>query len=127
MIINGQEVVLVELFGKASYSGQSESHSAFMTKEMYEKYEDDINSYTPYFHELDGKHSEVIGEVIIHEDGQDIAAALARKDDDCMIYESLLYNIHSEDLSKVEELNESIQIGLRGETVVFINHDVFTV
>lgn len=90
MIINGKEVVAIELFGEGYYSGSVASHLGFMLKQDYLKYKEEIESYIPYFSELDGKHSETEGEVFVHELDNEIAAAYVRMTDDWLFYECLI-------------------------------------
>lgn len=56
-------LVMVEFSATGYYSGNSESQVAFFEKDDYETVKDALESYTPYFRELDGKHSEVEGVV----------------------------------------------------------------
>ena len=89
------KVVFIEFFGEGYYSGASESQSAFVTKEFFEEYKDEFEGYTPYFSELDGKHSEIEGEVKINlcETEEDIKTALktfTEQDGDWMVFESCL-------------------------------------
>lgn len=58
-------LVMVEFFGEGYYSGNTESHVAFFESDDFEQIESVFEDYTPYFHELDGKHSEVQGVVNI--------------------------------------------------------------
>lgn len=63
--MNIEDLVMINLYGEGYYSGNSESYTMVVSLSFYEKYEDEINNYTPYFHELDGKHSEVEGETSV--------------------------------------------------------------
>lgn len=63
--MNLNDIVLVTMFGEGYYSGNIVEYSAIIPLEMFEEFEDEITSYTPYFYELDGKHSEVQGQVFI--------------------------------------------------------------
>ena len=89
------KVVFVEFYGEGWYSGASDSQSAFVKKEFFEEYKDMFEGYTPYFSELDGKHSEIEGEVKINlcETEEDIKTALktfTEQDGDWMVFESCL-------------------------------------
>ncbi|APC44363.1 hypothetical protein [Pseudoalteromonas phage PH357] len=70
--MNLNNIVLVTMFGEGYYSGNVEEYSAIIPLEMFEEFEDEIISYTPYFYELDGKHSEVRGKVFIKK-GEDLS------------------------------------------------------
>lgn len=96
-------IVLVTMFGEGYYSGNVEECSAIIPLEMYEEFEDEITSYTPYFYELDGKHSEVAGQTFIKK-GEDLSmqrliAEMVETDYD-FVLESLFDNlaISSEDI-----------------------------
>lgn len=103
MILNDKEVVAIELFGKGYRSGAVARHVSLVTKDFYEENIGLVEDYTPYFHKLDGKHSEVQGEVLVHYEAQDIAEALAGATDNWMIWESLFYNSKSPTFAALEE------------------------
>lgn len=63
--MNLNDIILVTMFGEGYYSGNVAEYSAIIPLEMFEEFENEITSYTPYFYELDGKHSEVRGKVLI--------------------------------------------------------------
>ena len=89
------KVVFIEFYGEGYYSGASESQSAFVTKEFFEEYKDEFEGYTPYFSELDGKHSEIEGDVKINlcnteEDLKSALRTMVEQDGDWMVFESCL-------------------------------------
>ncbi len=63
--MNIEDLMLLSVCGEGYYSGNSESYSMVISREFYDKYADEIHKYTPTFYELDGKHSEVEGEVLV--------------------------------------------------------------
>ena len=106
------KVVFVEFYGEGWYSGASESQSSFVTKEFFEEHKDEFEGYTPYFSELDGKHSEIEGEVKINlcETEDDVKVALktfTEQDGDWMIFESCLDGC--EGIEEQENLSKSIK------------------
>lgn len=109
MILNGKEVVAIELFGEGYRSGAVARHVSLVTKDFYEENIDLVENYTPYFHELDGKHSEVQGEVIVHHEAQDIAKALAGATDNWMIWESLFYDSVSASLEEAQDESAALE------------------
>lgn len=58
-------LVMINIFGEGYYSGNTQSNSMVVEKAFYEEYKEEIDSYTPYFSELDGKHSEVQGNLTV--------------------------------------------------------------
>ena len=101
MIINGMECVFVELFGEGYYSGQTERHCMFLSKDFYEEHKGTISEYTPYFSELDGKHSEVQGSVSVFEEiNEEFITSFAEwceEPNTWMIDESMFYDLFNED------------------------------
>lgn len=65
------ELVKIDVYGEAYYSGSVYREERWLTKDTYEKIKDEIPAEI-YLGELDGKHSEVLGEVGVfdynHED-----------------------------------------------------------
>lgn len=94
MKINKDDVVLVTCYGEGYYSGNSETQGYWVTKDFYEEHKETIDNYTPYFHELDGKHSEVQGKVIVYH-GITLESLTEFEDinEGWKIYESMLYDI----------------------------------
>lgn len=56
-------LVKLNVYGEAYYSGQEYSETIFLLEEDYDKLKKDFNGKEIYLGELDGKHSEVYGEV----------------------------------------------------------------
>lgn len=124
--------VAIEIRAEGYYSGAVESHVGFMTLRNYHKYEEQILSWTPCFYGLDGKHSEVDGEVVVHTTKLTIAKAFASKTGDWKFAESLmeriwesdeecqrLVNLH-QDISKKFTVSTMIDVDFDGETL-YIN------
>lgn len=63
--MNLDDIVLVTMFGEGYHSGNVAEYSAILPLQLFEEFEEEIVSYTPYFYELDGKHSEVQGQVFV--------------------------------------------------------------
>ncbi len=113
-------VVFVEFYGKGYYSGSSESHSAFVTKEFFEENKETFENYTPYFHELDGKHSEIEGDVNINlcnteERLREAIKKVCEKDDDWMIWESCLDGVDG--VEEQVEFSKNITSKITSKTV----------
>lgn len=107
--MNIEDLVMVNLYGEGYYSGNSDSHSMVISLSFYEKYEDEINNYTPYFHELDGKHSYVEGETsatLISEGTLKCVISSVLEDESWKIEESLFENIGA----GAEEIAEQVSI-----------------
>lgn len=96
-------IVMVEFSGEGYWSSNSASQVAFFSKKDYEDYISDLaESYTPYFHELDGKHSEVVGKCrIVYIDSvgdlKDAIKSYCDSDDNWMIWESMLDGFESDE------------------------------
>lgn len=75
MNLNGKKVICLAWKAEAHYSGRVGMVLWFISEDMYEKYEDTISDFTIYFHDLDGKHSELVGEMEIHTDDTAIGKA----------------------------------------------------
>lgn len=108
MILNGKEVVAIELFGEGYRSGAVARHVSLVTKDFYEENIELVENYTPYFHELDGKHSEVQGNVYVYDNARDIAEALAGATDNWMIWESLFADVE-EGYEEAQQESEALE------------------
>lgn len=120
------KVVFVEFYGEGWYSGASESQSGFVTKEFFEQYKDELTSYTPYFSELDGKHSVIEGDVNITECNteKDLKVALksfTENDGDWMVFESCLDCC--EGVEEQWELSKSIKKRIASHTTTVYTFD----
>jgi hypothetical protein len=105
------KVVFIEFYGEGYYSGASESQSAFVTKEFFEEHKDEIEGYTPYFSELDGKHSGIEGDVKItfcetEENLKHALKTMTEQDGDWMIWDSCLDGVDG--VSKQIEFSDNI-------------------
>ena len=58
-------VVNLCFYAEGYYSGQEYEENVTISEEMYEKIKDEIDNMKVYIYELDGKHSEVLGEIDI--------------------------------------------------------------
>lgn len=64
-----EDYLAVEFFGEGYYSGNTQQDIMFIRKDKFtDELRDRLCEYEPTFCELDGKHSEVFGKVIIHEE-----------------------------------------------------------
>ncbi len=104
-------LVVVQFTGEGHYSGHTEVQTLFMSKESFNKHEDTFLEYTPIFRELDGKHSEVYGEVDCNlvEDVTDLCAAINtahNNDDNWMMLEDCLVDDESIDCSEIIAIGE---------------------
>lgn len=57
------EFVRVSVYAEGYYSGQTYEEAVYITKDFYDMAKDSIDGISIYVYELDGKHSEVEGEV----------------------------------------------------------------
>ncbi len=113
-------VVFVEFYGEGWYSGASESQSAFVTKEFFEENKEIFEDYTPYFSELDGKHSEIEGDVKINlcETEEQLKEALktsSEKDGNWMVWESCLDGVDG--VEEQVEFSKNITSKITSKTV----------
>ena len=58
-------VVNLCFYAEGYYSGQEYEENVTISEEMYEKIKEEIDNMRVYIPELDGKHSEVLGEIDI--------------------------------------------------------------
>lgn len=72
MNYQGKKVVCLEVSATGHRSGAFRSCIFFMSEEDYDKHAEKLGEYRFWFHELDGKHSEVEGEVMVRREDQDI-------------------------------------------------------
>lgn len=61
------KLIEINLCGSGCYSGASYNETIFLLEEDYLKLNADLNGEEIYLGELDGKHSEVFGEVYVSE------------------------------------------------------------
>lgn len=119
MIINGKECVFLQLRGEGSYSGSVASHCMFLSKSFYGEHKELIEEHTPYFGELDGKHSDVEGTVEVFEEADEqLARAYDEWEGDTwMIVESLFDFLQEESeedylhmIQFHEEISHSVKV-----------------
>lgn len=120
------KVVFIEFYGEGYYSGASESQSAFVTKEFFEENKDTFENYTPYFYELDGKHSEIEGTVKINlldteESFKEAVKTNLERSDDYMIWDSCLDDV--EGVSKQIEFSDNIVNKISSKTTTIYMFD----
>ena len=58
-------VVNLCFYAEGYYSGQEYEENVTISEEMYEKIKDEIDNMKVYISDLDGKHSEILGEIDI--------------------------------------------------------------
>lgn len=121
--------VFVNLTATGGYSGQTESHTGFMPKEIFEKYEQEITDHTPYFHDIDGKHSEVEGKTITTHVSQDTLKgcllAHFNADGNWQVYESLTDSVgmEEEEIQAIKDLSYRVSKGINVFTTVTVTLD----
>lgn len=125
MEYQGKQVVAIEIWAEGYYSSSFAGHVGFMFKEDYEKYENIVNEVSIWFHELDGKHSEVEGTIDVHYNGGDIVKAVARQTDDYKFYENILEHIAEEageeEMNRLEQISQEIAQQFNVKTVVEVD------
>lgn len=124
------KVVLIEVWAEGYYSNQREQHYAFVPIEIYESHRDAVKDHTSYFHDLDGKHSEIEGTVVESYicTPEDLKLAyLSNKGNESWHITECMDNIFSSDeISVIEDLTANIMIQFTTEvtTVVKFNGEV---
>lgn len=107
-MIKLEDYCCIKLFGEGYHSGATETQMMFIRKKSLEEAgidRDDIEEYTPYFHELNGKHSEVEGDVIFYDDLSQVDTLKellieSCEADDWMIYECMLDEFDTDQIRK---------------------------
>lgn len=107
-MIKLEDYCCIKLFGEGYHSGATETHMMFIRKKSLEDAgidRDDIEEYTPYFVELNGKHSEVEGEVTFYEDLSQVdnlkeLIVESCEADDWKIYDSMLHEFDTDQICK---------------------------
>lgn len=133
MEYRGKQIVAIEIWAEGYYSSSFAGHVGFMFKEDYEKYEDIVNEFSTWFHELDGKHSEIEGTIDVHYNDEDIVKAVARQTDDYKFYENVLEHIaeevEEEETNRIEQISQEIAEQFNVKTVVEVsfNNKTYTV
>lgn len=118
------KTVLVEFVGKGYYSGNEEIHSCFIPENIYLEYKDDIETYTPFFYELDGKHSEVQGKVLVNKVTKSSLRELLLKynnaDDSYKIFDMLGDYLTESEMHETSELFDFIEENLQVEVITSV-------
>lgn len=124
MKYQGQDFVLIELYGEGHYSSSKESHIGFMLMNDYLKYEEKIKQYTPWFRGLDGKHSDVEGEIIVSKTKLGICNAYLGHTSTWKFYESFLESIAGDDdLGRLVEVSKVIANRFTVSKVIAVDYD----
>lgn len=93
-----KQLVLIKVSAEGYYSGKSVTCAVVVEGSFYSYFKDDFNSV--YFDELDGKHSEVKGEVtcvaVTKDNLKEVIETLHDSDSECVIWERLLGNVGEE-------------------------------
>lgn len=100
------ELVKLNCYGEAYYSGATYDETIFLLKEDYEKLNWDLSKEEVWLGELDGKHSEVYGDVYVYkisEEEQENYNFETVDDGDCL-FNHLIYE--REDIT--EEIIEAM-------------------
>ena len=124
------KVVLIEVWAGDYYSNRREQHYAFVPIEIYESHHDKVREYTPYFPDLDGRHSEIKGTVAESYicTPEDLKLAyLSNKGNESWRITVCMDNIFSRDeISAIEDLTANIMFQFTTEvtTVVKFNGEV---
>lgn len=100
-------VVNLCFYAVGYYSGQTYEENVLISEEFYKKIEDRVSQMKIYISELDGKHSEVLGEIDVQPcDEKDIPEWYTNPDNDGESFREELYYLCEElglDLSLDEE------------------------
>ena len=83
-------LISINLYANAYYSGNTYDETIFLLEDDYKKIGVDLNGNRVSVGELDGKHSDVSGEItveVISEDEQENFNFEVKNDDDCLFYE----------------------------------------
>lgn len=119
MNYQGKKVVCLEVSATGYRSGAFRSSIFFMSKEDYDKHEEKLGEYRFWFHELDGKHSQVEGDVAVYHIDEDIGQAYYQvTDGDDKWLDCIRDILPSEDVGALREFNDSIWCGLDETRVV---------
>jgi len=126
--MNIGNLVMINFFGEGYYSGNSESQTMIIEKSFYEDFKEEIDKYVPYFHELDGKHSEVRGNLTVSnitKENLGRVVASVMEDDHWPVSENLIWELDApqEMLEKQDKVHETFENLCRIETVTKIYFD----
>lgn len=106
--MNIEELAVIKIEAEGYYSNSYIRCEAVVEKSFIEKYVEDFNSV--YFHELDGKHSEIEGDVTILNLNKEnladvIKSYLDAEGDEYKIWECLVYDIDEDVITRQIEVN----------------------
>jgi len=121
--VNIENLVMINFFGEGYYSGNTESQTMIVDKNFYEQYQDEINNYQPTFHELDGKHSTVIGTLsvnVVTKENLSHVVSRVLEDDFYPVSECLMWELSApqEILEKQDKVHETFESLCKVETTV---------
>lgn len=119
-------VVQLSIHGEGSRSGATETVVLYVTKAFLEEHRELWEEYTPWFSELDGKHSECKGdkfeEVLTKENAKELLAS-GRGLDEYQIVECVFWEFMDEatvfhqEFIKLIEVKTVVEVVLDGEVV----------
>jgi hypothetical protein len=124
------KAVLIEVWAEGYYSNQSEQHYAFIPIEIYEPHRDAVKEHISYFHDLDGKHSEIQGTVvesyICTPEDLKLAYLSNKGNESWRITEGMDDIFSSDEISAIEDITGSIMMQFTSEvtTIVKFNGEV---
>jgi hypothetical protein len=122
MIYQGKKVVCLEVSATGHRSGAFRSHLFFMTEDDFNKHEDVLREYRFWFHDLDGKHSEIEGDVKVHYDDNAIGQAYHLSTDGDEKWVDCVNDVlPKDDVPALREFNDTIWQGLVETKVVKVN------
>lgn len=118
--MNIEDLVLVEVFAEGYYSGQTETVAVVMSKEFVEEHIDNFG--TVYFSELDGKHSEVEGDISTKQVNEEniklvISCLLTATGDDYHIWEEMLGDISESEVEKQITINREFNARIKSKVL----------
>lgn len=124
MNYQGKKVVCLEVSATGHRSGKFRSHIFFMAEYDFNEHEDVLREYRFWFHELDGKHSEVQGEVAVHYDDSAIGQAyhLVTDGDDKWI-DCINDVLPEDDVPALKAFNNAIWAGLVETKIIKVEFD----
>lgn len=124
MNYQGKKVVCLEVSATGNRSGAFRSSIFFMSEEDYDKHEEVLDEYRFWFHELDGKHSEVEGVVETHYKDHDIGKAYHRVTDGDDKWLDCINDVLPEDVvPALKAFNNAVWAGMVETQIVKVEFD----
>lgn len=124
MIYQGKKVVCLAVSAEGYRSGAFRSHIFFMPEDDFDKHEDVLLAYRFWFHELDGKHSEIEGEVTVHYKDHDIGQAYHMSTDGDEKWIDCINDVLPEDVvPALKAFNNAVWAGLVETKVIKVEFD----